>query len=140
MRDRADGYRASLARAGLAAEVIETNGTPEDGLRQARRLLRRPPRRRPDAIFAATDRLALAVLATAADLGLDVPEQLAVVGFDDLPLAPYFRPALTSVAQPARALGDLAIKAALRLSAGLRVEPTVIPAELIVRASSGSNA
>src|SRR5919206_4856453 len=47
MRDRADGYRASLARAGLAAEVIETNGTPEDGLRQARRLLRRPPRRRP---------------------------------------------------------------------------------------------
>jgi LacI family transcriptional regulator len=136
MRDRADGYRRAMAEAALAPLVIETSGSPEDGLRHARGLLERPPGQRPDAIFAATDRLALAVLAAAADLEVQVPRQLAVVGFDDLPLAPYFRPALTSVAQPARQLGILAIQAALQLSAGLRVEPAFIPAELIVRDSS----
>jgi LacI family transcriptional regulator len=136
MRDRAEGYRSTISRAGLPPEVVETDGTPEDGLRHARTLLERSSSQRPDAIFAATDRLALAVLAAAADLRLDVPEQLAVVGFDDLPLAPYFRPTLSSVAQPARQLGDLAIQAALRLTSGARVEPVVVPAELIVRDSS----
>ena len=136
MRDRADGYRWAMADAALPPLAIETNGSPEDGLRHARALLDRPPGQRPDAIFGATDRLALAVLAAAADLGVQVPRQLAVVGFDDLPLAPYFRPALTSVAQPARQLGNLAIQAALQLSAGLSVEPVFVPAELIVRDSS----
>jgi DNA-binding LacI/PurR family transcriptional regulator len=136
MQDRADGYRRAMAEAGLEAVVVQTNGSPEDGLRQAWSLLDRPADQRPDAVFAATDRLALAVLATAADLGLKLPDELAVVGFDDLPLAPYFRPALTSVAQPARLLGDLAIQTALQLTSGLRVEPVVIPAELVVRESS----
>ena len=136
MRDRADGYRWAMADAALPPLVIETAGSPEDGLRHARGLLERPPGQRPDAIFAATDRLALAVLAAAADLDVQVPRQLAVVGFDDLPLAPYFRPALTSVAQPARQLGDLAIQAALQLSAGLSVEPIFVPAELVVRDST----
>src|SRR5919206_527671 len=74
---------------------------------------------RPAAFSAAPARLALAVIAAATDLHLRVPEELAVVGFDDLPLAPYVRPALTTVAQPARQLGDLAIQAALQLTAGL---------------------
>jgi LacI family transcriptional regulator len=136
MLDRADGYRWAMAEAGLPSLVVETSGSPEDGLRHARTLLERPPGQRPDAIFAATDRLALAVLAAAADLEVQVPQQLGVVGFDDLPLAPYFRPALTSVAQPARQLGELAIQAALQLSAGRRVEPVFVPAELVVRDSS----
>jgi DNA-binding LacI/PurR family transcriptional regulator len=136
MLDRADGYRWAMADAALPPLVVETSGSPEDGLRHARALLERPPGQRPDAIFAATDRLALAVLAAAADLDVRVPRQLGVVGFDDLPLAPYFRPALSSVAQPARQLGDLAIQAALQLGAGLRAEPIFVPAELVVRESS----
>jgi LacI family repressor for deo operon, udp, cdd, tsx, nupC, and nupG len=136
MRDRAAGYRSTMLSSRLTPHVVETDGSPEDGLRLAGALLREPSRRRPEAIFAATDRLALAVLAAATDLGLRVPQQLAVVGFDDLPLAPYFRPALSSVAQPARLLGDLAIQTALRLTTGAPVEPVVVPAQLIVRESS----
>jgi DNA-binding LacI/PurR family transcriptional regulator len=136
MLDRANGYRWAMGEARLPTLVVETNGSPEDGLRQAWRLLDRAPGERPDAIFAATDRLALAALAAAADLHVRVPQHLAVVGFDDLPLAPYFRPGLTSVAQPARQLGELAIQAALQLTSGLRVEPIFVPAELVVRASS----
>lgn len=137
MQDRAAGYRSTMHQAGLPDEVIETNGSPEDGLRHARALLDRPPRRRPEAMFAATDRLALSVLAAAADLGLQVPDDLAVVGFDDLPLAPYVRPSLSSVAQPAHGLGELAISVALDLASGTTVEPILVPAELVVRESSG---
>jgi LacI family transcriptional regulator len=136
MLDRANGYRSAMADAHLPHLVVETNGSPEDGLRQAAMLFERPASQRPDAVFAATDRLALAVLAAAADLNVRVPQELAVVGFDDLPLAPYVRPALSSVAQPARRLGELAIQKASRLIAGVDVEPSFLRAELVVRESS----
>ena len=140
MRDRAEGYRVAVAEAGLQVEIVQTTGAPEDGLRHARALLERTTRRRPDAIFAATDRLGLAVLAAASDLGRRVPEDVAVVGFDDLPLAPFVRPSLSSVTQPAHRLGQAAIDLALRLSRGERVEPVLLPAELVPRDSSVSTA
>ena len=136
MLDRAAGYAEALAEAGLPTEVVETNASPADGLARARRLLRRPAARRPDAVFAATDRLALSVLAAAADVGLGVPRDLAVFGFDDLPLAPYVRPSLSSVTQPAHRLGREALGLALRLIDGARPDPVVVAAEIVVRDSS----
>jgi LacI family transcriptional regulator len=136
MADRAAGYRAALAERARPAEVVPTYGSSEDGLRATRALLARPPGERPDALFAATDRLAVAALGAAIDAGVRVPGELAVVGFDDVPLAAYLRPGLSSVAQPAQQLGEAAIRLALQLLAGEPAEPVVLPARLVVRASS----
>jgi LacI family transcriptional regulator len=84
---------------------------------RARLLDNRP---RPDGVFAATDRLAIAAQALAADQGLHVPRELAVVGFDDTPLAVQLRPLLRSVWQPAYELGRVAIDIADHLRACCR--------------------
>jgi DNA-binding LacI/PurR family transcriptional regulator len=136
MADRAAGYRTALAKRALPAEVVATDGSSEEGLRAARVLLDRRLLDRPDALFAATDRLAAAALAAAMDAGVCVPSQLAVIGFDDLPLAAYLRPSLSSVAQPAQQLGEAAIHLALQVLAGETAEPVVLPARLVLRTSS----
>jgi DNA-binding LacI/PurR family transcriptional regulator len=136
MADRAAGYAAELAARGLPSEIIATDGTAEDGLRALAALLDRTGPS-PDAVFAATDRLAVAALGLAADRGLTVPRDLAVVGFDDLPLAAYLRPSLSTVAQPAQELGETAIALALALADGEHPQPVTLRAQLIVRASSG---
>jgi LacI family transcriptional regulator len=136
MADRLAGYLAGLP-GGAPPDVIETNGTPEDGYAKlAEQLRRRDAALQPDAIFASADRLAIAALAAAIDQRRRVPDDVAIVGFDDLPLAAHLRPSLTSVAQPAQQLGEAAIEVALRLIAGELVEPKVLPARLVPRASS----
>lgn len=134
MADRAAGYRAYLRSHGLRPVVISTTGESEGGLRAMRALLRE---RQVDAVFAATDRLAIATLAAAHDAGLRVPTDLAVVGFDDLPMAPYLRPSLSSVAQPTRELGALAVQLVCQMLTGVPVRPLTVAARLCVRASSG---
>ncbi len=132
MADRARGYVDGLA--GLTPDVVESNGTPEDGYDQLAARFRVSPV--PDAVFAATDRLAVATLALAADLGLHVPRDLAVIGFDDIPLAAQLRPALSSVSQPAHQLGTVAIDLAQHLAAGEAVQPVVLPPRLVPRQST----
>jgi len=73
----------------------------------ALRLLRRPAFERPDALFCCNDMMAIGVLRAAAELGIHVPDQLAVVGFDDIDLAQFVHPPLTSVSQGTRALGNI---------------------------------
>ena len=123
-----------MRAAHLRGMVIETDGTPEQAFEQARARLSLSDR--PEAIFAATDRLAIAALAAAHDLGLAVPRDLAIIGFDDIPLAQYLRPGLSTVQQPATQLGIAALGLALRVANGETVEPVVLPAKLIVRESS----
>src|SRR5207302_710212 len=90
------------------------------------------------AVFAATDRLAVAALELAADRGLHVPSELAVIGFDDIPLGAHLRPSLSTMAQPAHTLGTLAIDLALRLlsDADERVKPVTLRANLVAREST----
>lgn len=140
MLDRAAGYRTVVRSAILPVQVAHSDGTAEDGYRVASALLRRPRDERPDGIFAATDRLGLATLAAAHDARLRVPDDLAVIGFDDLPLAAYVRPSLSSMAQPARDLGELAMRRALRPARGdapLEPEPALLIARLVARGSTG---
>jgi LacI family transcriptional regulator len=132
MADRALGYIEEMGS--YARDIVESNGTPDDGYGRLRARLALPPR--PDAVFAATDRLAIAALAVAADLSLHVPRDLAVVGFDDLPLAAHLRPTLTSVSQPAYELGAAAIEIARRASSGEPVAPRVLAPHLVEREST----
>jgi LacI family transcriptional regulator len=135
MADRAEGYLDAM-RGKFGVEVIDTNGTPEDGYQQLRRRLNRQPP--VNAVFAATDRLAIAALELAADRGLHVPHELAIIGFDDIALGAHLRPSLSTVAQPAHKLGTVAIDLVLRVLADAdeRVRPVTLPTKLVAREST----
>jgi LacI family transcriptional regulator len=97
---------------------------------------------RPDAIFAANDTMAIGALAAIRDAGLRVPADIAVAGFDELPVTRFLSPPLTTVRMPIFQLGE---RAALRLIETLRAGETsvpahheVLPAELVIRASCGA--
>jgi LacI family transcriptional regulator len=132
MADRARGYADEMV--GLEQDIVESNGTPEDGYERLHARLSRPPA--PDGVFAATDRLAVAALALAADRSLHVPQEFAVIGFDDIPLAGQLRPSLSTVSQPAHELGSVAVDIARGLVAGEVVEPKVLLPHLIQRQST----
>jgi LacI family transcriptional regulator len=95
--------------------------------------------RRPTAIFASNDEMAAGALAVAHSLGLGVPEDVSVVGFDDAPLAGQVWPALTTIRQP---IPDMAVEAVVLLLRTLSGEPAdhskhVIPSSLTFRQSTG---
>ncbi|MFD0889389.1 LacI family DNA-binding transcriptional regulator, partial [Streptosporangium algeriense] len=104
-RFRCEGYLVAMRRHALAPYIMVEQGecTEEGGAEAARRLLTRDPR--PTAIFAANDTVAIGVLAAAAELGLRVPEDLSVVGYDNVHLAGTQPISLTTVDQPRRAMG-----------------------------------
>lgn len=138
---RISGYRAALGAAGIAAgeEQVEFAGFDFDsGQAVARRWLDGPGR--PTAIVAASDTQALGVLATAAELGLSVPEDLSVVGYDDTHVAAWTVPALTTVRQPLQEMGRLAVHMVLELVRGEQLDSRHIElaTELIVRASTSA--
>jgi LacI family transcriptional regulator len=104
---RIDGLR--LALAGTFDERLCDFGdfSSAGGYAAALRLLTAPATQRPDALFCCNDMMAIGALRAAAELGIAVPGDLAVVGFDDIDLARFVHPALTSVSQGTRALGNI---------------------------------
>jgi DNA-binding LacI/PurR family transcriptional regulator len=135
-RERLAGYREAFDAAGIdwsAIPIEERPGnSPEGGAAAARALLAEEPR--PTAILANTDLLAFGALSAARELGIDVPGELSVVGFDDVPGAAYSAPPLTTVRQPLEEKGIAAGRVVLE-----RPEPTelLLPTELVIRQSSG---
>ncbi|MEV5745772.1 LacI family DNA-binding transcriptional regulator [Microbispora rosea] len=118
-RARLDGYRSALDAAGLAADpglVVRTGLTKEDGQTAAIGLLERAER--PTAIFACNDLQALGVYQAARELGLRIPADLSVVGFDDLPITALVDPPLTTVHQPLTEMAAAATELALALGRG----------------------
>jgi LacI family transcriptional regulator len=106
VEDRLAGYRAALRARGIRVRsrlIVEGNFEESGGYAGARQLLQAGDR--PTAVLAANDRAALGVLAAASDAGVIVPDQMSVVGFDDVPLASFLRPALTTLALPSADLG-----------------------------------
>jgi DNA-binding LacI/PurR family transcriptional regulator len=84
-----------------------------------------------------SDELAIGTLEAARDAGIDVPGELSVVGFDDVPAAAHTTPPLTTVRQPLRRKGELAAERLLALQAGRRPALTArLPTELVVRGST----
>lgn len=139
--DRLAGYLAALGSAGLTpdpAYIVTGDFTYGGGYNAARALLALP--HRPTALAAANDLMAAGVLRAAAEVGLRVPGELAVVGYDDIPLAGMFNPPLTTVAQPTYRMGELATQMLLeRLAGQAPPEPrrVVLAAQLVVRGSCG---
>lgn len=137
---RLHGYLAALRSHGVDARpdyVIDGGRFDRSsGVAGATALLDLPEP--PTAIFAASDSIALGVLEVAHARGIDVPRRLSVVGFDSLPLAEQTLPPLTSVAQPLRDLGRVALRSVLRLAAGEQLDSmrTELATELIVRGST----
>ncbi|WP_241003034.1 LacI family DNA-binding transcriptional regulator [Streptomyces sp. CB01881] len=120
-RARADGYRAALDMAGIAydPELVRAGDFHhEAGRRIGVELLGRPDR--PTAVFAGNDLQALGLYEAARELGLRVPEDLSVVGFDDLPLARWVGPPLTTVRQPLTEMAEVAARLVIDLARGAR--------------------
>jgi len=137
LRER--GYRDSMESAGLALDeslVRDAGYETDPALVAARELLERKDR--PTAIFAANDMSALAVVAVAKSLGIRVPQDLSVVGFDDVPDAALASPSLTTVRQPLQKMGEEAMKLLLDILGNVdRPHHVRLPVELIVRDTSG---
>jgi DNA-binding LacI/PurR family transcriptional regulator len=128
-RARFDGYRSALEAAGLPADpalVVRAELSQEGGHAAARELLSRPGR--PTAVFACNDLQALGVYQAARRAGLRIPEDLSVVGFDDLPLTALTDPPLTTVHQPLAEMAVAATEIALALGRGER--PSQVGVEL----------
>ena len=93
---------------------------------------------RPTAVFAGSDEVALGVIEAARVRGLRVPENLSIVGFDDTQVASMASPPLTTVRQPLREMGRVAVRTASRLAAGETIDSyhVELATELVVRAST----
>ncbi len=141
---RYKGFVAGMEEAGLKTDPrLVTQGyfTYRSGLEAAEKLLRAP--KRPTAIFASNDDMAAATVAVAHRMGLDVPRDLTIAGFDDTPLATTVWPALTTVRQPIAEMAREAVKLLLeqirRKRAGAEPEPVqkLLDFTLIPRESTG---
>lgn len=142
-RERVRGWRHSMLEHGLPADdslIAEATWAAESGVIALRQILDS----RPDvtAIFASNDQIALGVFHAAAQLGLRIPTELAVVGYDDIPEAAFFSPSLTSVHQDLSVLGARAVTEVIRLVETKRMRgnfetvQATLPPELVIRASS----
>lgn len=136
---RFEGYQRSHAQHGLKVIPALVRPTPfvEGGAEQAvADLIEQNVRF--DAVFASSDLLAMATINALRGRGRTVPKDVAVVGYDDIELARYYHPSLTTVRQPIRKGGEALVDALLQLVAGHRPKPQILATELIVRESSAS--
>lgn len=136
---RVSGYLDSLAGAGIAFDetlVVRGDFHPESGRAGAHALLSRPDR--PSAIFACNDLMAIGAVRAACELGLNVPEDVSFVGFDDIQLASYITPPLTTVVQPKAGMARTAVQLLFERMAdrSLPARRHVLSPTLVTRASS----
>ena len=119
--------------------IPTTAMTVAEGAAAGNRILARPPRDRPDAVFAANDLVALGVLQALVEDGrMRVPEEISLVGFDDIAFAAAAAVPLTSLRQPSATIGRTALRVLLEEAAGPELIPrqTVFQPELIIRRST----
>lgn len=141
VRARVRGFRRVLAEARVqlpAACCIETELTIEGGYRAAERLLALRAKRSFTGVFCANDLTAFGAYKAFAERDVSIPDDLSVIGFDNIEFSQYLRPALTTVAQPICAIGEKAVSALLTMMRGEgKPQPPrcVFPVELIRRAS-----
>jgi LacI family transcriptional regulator len=136
-RARLAGYRQGLEAAGIPFDerlVIHTSFDRDGGALGVDTLLGGPARF--TAVACANDPLAMGALARLAELGIDVPRQVSVAGFDDVPVAAITSPSLSTVRLPLREMGRRGFAEAVRVLGGEELSFTVLPTELAMRAST----
>jgi len=142
-RDRRRGYEAALAGAGIPVDtslVVETAVDPEGGADGIRRLLELE--QRPTAVFTVNNLVALGAIEAVRAAGLEVPNDIALVCFDDIEYASRLYPFLTALEQPAETFGTVATQLLLERIQGrgpARRHVVVLPGEFIVRKSCGAS-
>jgi LacI family transcriptional regulator len=140
-RDRLQGYRQAMEAHGLTVRAEWIIPAPYGGadLTPLAELLRRPDR--PTALFAWSDEVAIRALSLCSELGLKVPDDLAIVGYDSTPICEHTNPPLTSVRQPIYQMAADALAMLVKLIRGERVEPRtrIYPPTLDIRASCGAS-
>ncbi len=148
-RYREEAFRAEMQKRWPTAPVVIERGSfgeHEESLAAARRLLVLPRAQRPTALLCAGDTIALSALQIAAQLKLEVPRELSLIGFANTQAAVYSTPPLSSVAQPFEQMGRAAVQQLLRLSkerhgatsqfSSEECVSTILPTQLIERAST----
>jgi LacI family transcriptional regulator len=141
-QQRCTGYEQSLQGSNLKVEpglIKEGNYTPASGYHAMIDLIKESPR--PSAVFIASDVVAMGAILAVKRAGLRIPEDIAIVGFDDIPLAEYFDPPLTTIRLPAFGLGWTAGERLIRLTQeeGLDQNGVFLDTELIIRESTGKS-
>jgi LacI family transcriptional regulator len=141
-QDRLEGYRQALKAHRIPVEeelIVEGDHTQNSGMVAMQRLLPASP----DAVFVASDMMAIGALKALRQAGWQVPQDIALVGFDDIPIASAIEPALTTVRQPIERMGSMVVEVLLSVLEGASEEEAlahriILPPELVVRASCGS--
>jgi LacI family transcriptional regulator len=145
-RERRRGYLEALRSYGIEAQpelIVEGNFKREGGVQAARRLLALPADQQPTAIFADNNFHAIGAIEALRDAGLSVPNDIALVCFDDTELVSAIQPFLTVMSQPARTFGTIGMQFLLeRLESAEPLPPrkVILPSELTVRMSCGARA
>lgn len=139
-RDRLEGYRDAFQQRGLAIPedlVLQGDSTYEGGRAVVEQLLNGPGR--PTAFFTSNDLMTMGALAALDTAGLRIPQDVSIIGFDDLEWYPIFRPRITAVSQPAMAIGMTAARHLLERLKGFDGEPRrfLLNTDLILRDSTG---
>jgi LacI family transcriptional regulator/LacI family repressor for deo operon, udp, cdd, tsx, nupC, and nupG len=132
---RLKGYQDSLAAAGIALDpaLIFTSHTIEDHTKRGEASLEPLLAAGATAVFCYNDRTAIGLLAACYKRGLCVPDDLSIIGFDDIDIAAYTIPPLTTIRQPRFELGQWAMRMMLNLLKGQEPENQIVPGELVVR-------
>jgi len=141
-QDRLEGYRQTLRAHRISVEedlIVEGDFTEGSGTVALQRLLPASP----DAVFVASDIMAIGALKALRQAGRQVPQDIALVSFDDIPIASAIEPSLTTVRQPIERMGSMAIEVLLSVLEGSSEEEAsahriILPTELMIRASCGS--
>jgi LacI family transcriptional regulator len=139
-RERIAGVKSALRAHGLKLNpgaLIEKPYEVSEGRHAFRTLMERPATVRPTAIFCGNDVLAVGAMLEAQHLGVHVPNDVSIVGFDDLPLAEHLSPGLTTVHVPSRRMGERAAEYLLQCIAGEAPEPrSELPTDIMIRGTT----
>ena len=135
--ERYRGYASAVEASGLEIDSqlqVNAESSERSGREAMEALLAREVPF--DAVFAASDLIAIGALGVLNEHGLNVPRDIALAGFDDIPMARFVNPPLTTVLQDTQQAGEILVDSLLRLVRGEPVESTMLPATLVVRRSS----
>lgn len=142
-RRRMAGYRDALAQAGITPDEAWIRFIPAhyhahtDDVAGGKALLPQMLQAGVTGVFCYNDMVAIGALMACRELGLAVPEEVSVVGYDDVEMASYVTPSLTTIHQPKLRLGEIAMQMLLDMMEGRPVQDQVLPNQLIVRHSAG---